>query len=89
MMNQAMSPVGFVAKLSDHTTIQNGDVVKLDKVDMNDGNGYHPANGVFRAPVKGMYMLSITAMNREGDPVHLALMNGVKELTRLFSRRHC
>ncbi|KAK3596759.1 hypothetical protein CHS0354_038758 [Potamilus streckersoni] len=85
MKNQAMTPVGFVAKLSEHTTIQNGDVLKLDKVDMNEGNGYNPANGVFRAPVSGMYMLSITAMNREGDPVHVVLMNGDKELTRLFS----
>ncbi|KAK3596761.1 hypothetical protein CHS0354_038761 [Potamilus streckersoni] len=86
MLDQAMSPVGFVAKLSSQTTIQNGEVLKLDKVDMNEGNGYNPANGVFRAPVKGMYMLSITAMTRgEGNPVHIVLMNGVKELTRLFA----
>ncbi|KAL3868591.1 hypothetical protein ACJMK2_041392 [Sinanodonta woodiana] len=84
--NQAMSPVGFVAKLSNHTTIQNGEVLKLDKVDMNEGNGYNPSLGVFRAPVKGMYILSVTAMTQgEGLPVHISLMNGDKELTRLFS----
>ncbi|KAL3868590.1 hypothetical protein ACJMK2_041391 [Sinanodonta woodiana] len=86
MLNQVLSPVGFVVKLSVNTNIQNGEVLKLDKVDMNEGNGYNPALGVFRAPVKGMYMFSITAMTRgEGKYVHILLMNGDKELTRLFS----
>ncbi|KAL3868582.1 hypothetical protein ACJMK2_041383 [Sinanodonta woodiana] len=85
LFDQAMSPVGFAAKLSTHTTIQNGEVLKLDKVDMNEGNCYNPALGVFRAPVKGMYVFSITAMTREGVPVHMVLKNGDKELTRLFA----
>ncbi|KAL3868583.1 hypothetical protein ACJMK2_041384 [Sinanodonta woodiana] len=86
MLNQAMSPVGFLTKLSSHTTIQYGEVLKLDKVDMNEGNGYNPALGVFRAPVKGLYILSVTAMTRgDGLPVHIALMSGDKEIARLFS----
>ncbi|KAL3868584.1 hypothetical protein ACJMK2_041385 [Sinanodonta woodiana] len=86
LFDQAMSPVGFRAVLSNHTTIQTGEVLKLDKVDMNEGNGYNPALGVFRAPVKGMYILSVTAMTRgDGLQVHITLMNGDKELTRLFS----
>ncbi|KAL3868588.1 hypothetical protein ACJMK2_041389 [Sinanodonta woodiana] len=67
-----MTPVGFVAKLSALTTTQNGDVLKLDKVDMNETNGYIPAIGVFSAPVECL-------------PVHIVLMNGYKELTRLFA----
>ncbi|KAK3596763.1 hypothetical protein CHS0354_038763 [Potamilus streckersoni] len=86
MLNQAMSPVGFVAKLSNHRTIQIGEVLKLDKVDMNEGNGYNPALGIFRVPVNGMYIISITAMTRGEDfLVHIILMNGDKELTRLFA----
>ncbi|KAL3868593.1 hypothetical protein ACJMK2_041394 [Sinanodonta woodiana] len=86
MLNKALSPVGFVAKLSAHTTVQHDEVLKLDKVDMNEGNGYNPAFGVFRAPVKGMYMFSITAMARgDGKYLNIVLMNGDKELARLFS----
>ncbi|KAL3868585.1 hypothetical protein ACJMK2_041386 [Sinanodonta woodiana] len=81
-----LSPVGFVAKLSVNTNIQNGEVLKLDKVEMNEGNGYIPASGVFRVPVKGMHMFSITAMTRgERKYVHIRLMNGDQESTRLFS----
>ncbi|KAL3868589.1 hypothetical protein ACJMK2_041390 [Sinanodonta woodiana] len=86
LFDQAKSPVGFLAKLSNHTTIHTGEVLILDKVDINEGNGYNPALGVFRAPVKGMYLFSVTAMTRgDGLSVDISLKNGDIELARLYS----
>ncbi|KAK3582078.1 hypothetical protein CHS0354_013458 [Potamilus streckersoni] len=80
---EAMAPVRFVAKLSNHITIQFGETLKLDNVDMFERNGYEPSLGVFGAHVKGIYTFSITVMTRGEDIlVYVKLTNGFTELIR-------
>ena len=33
-------------------------VIKFDQIVINNGNHYHPADGVFVAPISGVYMFS-------------------------------
>ena len=47
---------GFTGSLSEDSTIP------FDVVDLNVGNAYDPVNGVFTAPVSGIYELSYEAL---------------------------
>jgi len=48
----------FYARLSSTTTLNTYSIIKFDKIMMNNGNHYHPADGVFVAPTSGVYMFA-------------------------------
>ena len=48
----------FYARLTSSTTLNKYSVIKFDRIMMNNGNHYHPADGVFVAPISGVYMFA-------------------------------
>ena len=48
----------FYATLSSATTLNTYSVIKFDKIVINNGNHYHPTDGVFVAPISGVYMFA-------------------------------
>jgi hypothetical protein len=48
----------FYARLSSTTTLNTFSIIKFDKIMINNGNHYHPTDGVFVAPISGVYMFA-------------------------------
>ena len=69
----------------------NGQVV-FGTVDLNDGKGYNPSNGLFSAPASGVYVFDWTTMTQKGKTVYTSLfVNGKKSrgiIAMILYRRH-
>ena len=50
--------------------LSSGDIVKYDKVLLNEGDHYNSFTGVFTCPVDGMYMFSFF-IDQWGESTHL------------------
>ena len=78
--------VAFTVQLSAHTDFDKHHVIKFDHVISNHGNGYSPNTGVFRAPLPGTYVFSLTLMSRsKGKYVHANMMKNGTILGRVFA----
>ncbi|XP_063427357.1 collagen alpha-1(X) chain-like [Mytilus trossulus] len=53
-------PVGFTAVLTHDFSLGSYQTIPFDKVLTNKGNVYNPITGVFKAPVRGLYIFSAT-----------------------------
>ena len=51
----------------------NGQVV-FGTVDLNEGKGYNPSNGLFSAPASGVYVFDWTTMTQKGKTVYTSLV---------------
>lgn len=73
-----------------------GDHVMFDIVQLNVGNGYHAAHGVFIAPRAGIYLFSVSilsttrpnqyvevTMQKNGNRLGMAYANGSDSVNRL------
>ena len=70
----------FYARLSATRTLNTYSVIKFDKIMINNGNHYHPTDGVFVAPISGVYMFSWNTLtfNNKGLYTELRVENEVK-----------
>ena len=70
--------IGFLATSSSNKeNVPKHTVVIFDKVLNNDGNAYNPRNGIFTAPVDGLYLFSWTvATNAHKNFVTFLEYNG-------------
>jgi hypothetical protein len=70
----------FYARLSATRTLNTYSVIKFDKIMINNGNHYHPADGVFVAPISGVYMFAWNTLtfNSKGLYTELRVENEVK-----------
>ncbi|XP_046556886.1 uncharacterized protein LOC124266118 [Haliotis rubra] len=57
--------ISFTAYLSTSRTCATTSTIRFDDVKNNNGGGYNPYSGIFRAPVSGMYMFSLVMGNNE------------------------
>ena len=57
----------FYARLSSATTLNTYSIIKFDRIMMNNGNHYHPADGVFVAPISGVYMFAWNTLTHDSN----------------------
>ncbi|XP_063429846.1 uncharacterized protein LOC134712333 [Mytilus trossulus] len=50
------NPIAFFATLSDNAP-KNGEIIKFDNIITNSGNGYSVTEGLFTAPIDGLYSI--------------------------------
>nr|XP_022300321.1 complement C1q tumor necrosis factor-related protein 3-like isoform X2 [Crassostrea virginica] len=64
--------IAFHAVLSNHLrNVPTSTIIKFDRVDLNDGNGYDPNTGKFTAPVDGVYYFLWTFSINKGTIAYL------------------
>jgi hypothetical protein len=63
----------FYARLSLSRNLNTYSVIKLEKIVINNGNHYHPADGVFVAPISGIYMFAWNTLTYNGKGVYTEL----------------
>jgi len=74
--------VAFHAKFSADQCVSVGHVLTYDEVHVNVGNGYKSYDGIFVAPVSGVYVFSVTLVSVEFYYMSAALLvNGVEKAT--------
>ncbi|XP_060581739.1 thrombospondin-2-like [Ruditapes philippinarum] len=58
-----------------------GRVLIFPEVSLNDGNGYDPITGIFKAPIAGVYQFSAHICHQAGQSMVVAIMKGTKQIT--------
>jgi len=69
-------PVAFTAiKVQNQANIGLNQKILFDRVDLNEGNGFHVNQGVFIAPASGIYIFSFTIQSKPSNSfLHADLM---------------
>lgn len=75
----------FNAKLTANTVVTGGHTVIFDRVVENTEDSYNKLTGIFRAPVSGMYLFSLSVMSEGTDYVHTLLVKNGTEIGRIFA----
>jgi len=74
--------VAFYAKYSADQCVSVGQVLTYDEVPVNEGNGYTSHDGIFIAPVSGVYVFSVTLVSVRDTWMRVVLVvNGVEMAT--------
>jgi len=74
--------VAFYAKYSADQCVSVGQVLTYNEVHVNEGNGYTSHDGIFIAPVSGVYVFSVTLVSGGTTWMRVALVvNGVEKAT--------
>ncbi|KAK3601556.1 hypothetical protein CHS0354_027790 [Potamilus streckersoni] len=76
--------VAFTATLSQTTAHVSEQTVSFDNVKVNEGNCYDSSTGRFRAPFRGLYILSVTVLQGNTE-VHLFIMKDKVAVGTVFS----
>ncbi|XP_061190967.1 complement C1q and tumor necrosis factor-related protein 9A-like [Saccostrea echinata] len=78
--------VGFTACLSSPSAVNIGyqQPIKFNHVITNDGNGFDPRHGTFRAPVSGLYHFSMTIYSVKSHPIRIQMVKDGTELIRTY-----
>ncbi len=60
----AVPIVAFIAYLQQMLSVESNrsETIVFEIADINEGNGYNPATGIFTAPHRGIYKFSMTIM---------------------------
>jgi len=75
----ADAKVAFYAVLTHDLSLSQHQIVEYDKVITNVGNAYYSYYGHFTSPVKGVYLMSFTLMNKQGGAMDIEMVrNGVR-----------
>ena len=71
--------VAFYTVLTHELSLGQHQIVEYDKVITNFGNAYDSRHGHFISPVKGVYLMSFTVMNKNGGTMDIEMVrNGVR-----------
>ena len=76
----------FYARLSITKTLNTFSIIKFDKIMINNGNHYHPADGVFVAPISGvcMFCWNTLTSNSKSLYTNYVLRTRLKVLLQAF-----
>ena len=61
--------------------------VTFDGTNVNSGNGFDPATGIFRAPKSGIYLFSFHALTQDGRATYVKIVHNGKNVGGAY-RRH-
>ena len=71
--------VAFYVVLTHDLSLGQHQIVEYDKVITNVGNAYDSRHGHFISPVKGVYLMSFTVMNKNGGSMDIEMVrNGAR-----------
>nr|XP_034305323.1 complement C1q tumor necrosis factor-related protein 3-like [Crassostrea gigas] len=84
---QSIPAVGFSAVISKDTYLGDNQAIKYDRVLTNIGNGYDKWSGHFKAPLKGLYVLSCTVMAVKGHDISVVLVKNGQNMMNAYSNR--
>ena len=71
--------IAFYAVLTHDLSLGQHQIVEYDKVITNVGNAYDCRHGHFISPVKGVYLMSLTLMNKNGGAMEIEMVrNGIR-----------
>ncbi|XP_062587544.1 uncharacterized protein LOC134249184 [Saccostrea cucullata] len=78
--------IGFTAVTTDHQTHMgiNQSILFLNVIE-NVGNGLDPFTSVFKAPVSGLYIFSVSLVNHPGLEVRASIVKNGNPVVRIFS----
>ena len=77
-------PVGFSTALTQTTTLHDKQTIHFDKIITNVGNGYEVQSGIFHAPIKGLYFISVTVFDFYHSSLTVDIVQNGKSLVDLF-----
>lgn len=80
-----IQPVAFTASLTKDTSIGILQTIIYDHVITNVGNTYDPRHGIFRAPVKGLYHMSLTSISMVDNAIFLEMVKDGQRLIHSYS----
>ncbi|XP_062590536.1 myosin-2 heavy chain, non muscle-like isoform X5 [Saccostrea cucullata] len=76
-MLEKSKKVGFSASVSSSSSSWNSGTLVFPTVISNEGNGYNPSNGIFTAPVGGMYVFFVNVQSYNAYTVYVDIvLNG-------------
>ena len=71
--------LAFYASVTHAVSLGDYQTVEYDKVFTNVGNAYDSRHGHFTSPVKGVYLMSFTLMNKNGGAMEIEMVrNGIR-----------
>lgn len=79
-------PITFFVRLSQKTTLNINSIVKFDEVSVNEGNHFNSGDGIFVAPVSGIYLFSWTTLTTTNNfaETELRVDNVVKDTLHIY-----
>ena len=77
--------ISFFVRLSQATMLNKNSIVKFDEVSVNEGNHFNSGDGIFVAPVSGIYQFSWTTIstNNKLAETELRVDNVIKEILHI------
>ena len=82
----AYKPISFFVRLSQTTILNKESIVKFDEVSINEGNHFNSGDGIFVAPVSGIYQFSWTTLivSAKVAQTELRVDNVVKDTLHVY-----
>ncbi|XP_062599186.1 multimerin-2-like [Saccostrea cucullata] len=68
--------VGFSASVTSYSSSWNSGTLVFPSVITNEGNGYNPSNGIFTAPIAGMYVFFVNVQDNGSNIYVDIVLNG-------------
>ncbi|XP_062615409.1 multimerin-2-like [Saccostrea cucullata] len=68
--------VGFSASVTSYSSSWNSGTLVFPSVITNEGNGYNPSNGIFTAPIAGMYVFFVNVQDNGNNIYVDIVLNG-------------
>jgi hypothetical protein len=84
-------PIAFYGKMmNQHTNLSTNSILKFNNVVTNIGSPYSQNNGLFIAPVSGIYVFSTTIMIENRNDAHVGIYVNDKLMTnvKLYGSEH-
>lgn len=78
------SKVAFSVSLTHRIQLGQHQVVEYDKVNTNVGNGYDIRHAHFIVPTRGVYLLSFTVMNVNGEYLYLEMVKNSEQIALVY-----
>jgi hypothetical protein len=80
------SPIAFSARISQNIdSVHDNDIFLFDYLITNSGNAYNKNNGMFTAPLKGIYAFSSSVLTMAGKYLEAAIIRNGNPFCNLYA----
>ncbi|CAG2184784.1 C1QL [Mytilus edulis] len=77
--------VAFSVTLTHNAVLGYHTPIEFDRILTNVGNAYDSSDGHFIAPIRGLYLMSVSIMNVEGHSEHTEIVRNGVQLVAMYS----